>query len=117
MFRFSFVGFAAVALLAALAPAASASDEIICTDPVARTGDSFSCGGRTIRLDGVKAPAVGEAGFEDSLKSLASMTRFRTVECRLKASIEKDVDLAVCFVGARNLGVRQVRGGFAVETR
>ncbi len=92
------------------------SDEIICRDAQARTGDTLVCGGGEIRLWGVKAPGQGDANFEASRKALEKLTRMRTVRCLVRETTSRDVVSAVCFVDTRNLGMRQVRGGYATST-
>lgn len=107
-------GLVAVVLSLAGAAVAQGQNEILCSDATARSGDTLTCGGGDIRLDGVRAPLSNEPGFERSRDGLAALLRFRVVRCRVVSQISPRAARAVCRVGARDLAARQIGSGHVV---
>ncbi len=114
-------------LLGAAVPAAAATllgfpDRII-------DGDSFTlCEGRACKqvdLCGIKAPADGEAGFQESSDALMTILGGNLIKCTQvgggtpcdgKAKpTNGEAIVAQCFVGTRDIAVDMVKHGFACD--
>ena len=94
---------------------AQGPDEIFCRDPGVRDGATLMCGGNEIRLRDIVAPEAGTPEFDASKAALEDMVRFRDVRCRVRRNLGPRTDEAICYVGARDLGERQVREGRATR--
>lgn len=90
-------------------------DEIICRDPGVQDGATLICGGSEIRLWDLSAPEPGAPGFVASKLALADLVRFREVHCQVRRNLGFRSDVAVCYVGTRDLAGRQVAGGHAAR--
>jgi endonuclease YncB( thermonuclease family) len=88
-------------------------------------GDTFRCGGRRVRLQGIDAPEMPghcrpgrdcTPGDPDaSATNLRRMLRWHSVTCR-----QTDIDgygrtVARCSAGEQDLSCAQIDGGFAVR--
>ena len=108
-----FVGL--VGLGSAGAAQAQGPDEIFCRDPGVHDGATLACGGNEIRLWNIAAPEAGTPEFDASKAALEDLVRFRDVRCRVRRDLSPRTDEAICYVGVRDLGERQVREGHATR--
>lgn len=96
-----------------------------CTFPSVTDGDTFRCGSRRVRLQGIDAPEMPghcRAGRDctqgdpyASSDNLRRLMRWSTVQCR-----QTDIDgygrtIARCSVGKIDLSCEQIKGGYAVQ--
>jgi endonuclease YncB( thermonuclease family) len=105
--------------------AATASDDVGCTDPRVVDGDTLRCGATRIRLQGIDAPELpghcargrdctpGDAfSSTDNLRALVSGA---PMVCRQTDTDRYGRTVARCSVRGRDLSCAQVAGGFAVR--
>lgn len=106
-------------------PAAVDSATFTCWFPSVTDGDTFRCGGRRVRLQGIDAPEMPghcrpgrdcTPGDPDaSAANLRRMLQWKSVTCR-----QTDIDgygrtVARCSAGEQDLSCGQLEGGFAVR--
>lgn len=103
---------AAIACLA-VAPAPAAEPTI--TGPAeVLDGDTLRIRGTTVRLKGISAPEIEQAGGRQASDALQSIIAGRPVRCELTGEKTRGREVGYCSAGGQDLQSELVRRGFAM---
>jgi endonuclease YncB( thermonuclease family)/outer membrane protein OmpA-like peptidoglycan-associated protein len=78
-----------------------------------RDGDTLEIGDRAIRLQGLHAPELKEAGGAKAATALRDMVLNRDVTCRLTGERSYDREIGICARNGEDVAINLVRAGLA----
>lgn len=96
-----------------LLSAIPAKAQVITGHPRIVDGDTIAIGGTRVRIHGIDAPEKRQAGGREASAGLAKLIADREVWCEQTDTDRRGRAVAICKVGARDLGAAMVSDGLA----
>jgi endonuclease YncB( thermonuclease family) len=100
-------------LAIALLTSSPALAETITGAPKIVDGDTLDIGSTTIRLHGIDAPEVAQAGGREATNALARLVEHKTLVCEGSTRDEHKRLIAKCWIGNDDINATMVRDGYA----
>ncbi|HYC02488.1 MAG TPA: thermonuclease family protein [Azospirillaceae bacterium] len=106
---------------------AQGKPEIVSGTAEVTEGDLLSVGGQELRLHGIDAPDQGQTCkggtgadydcFDKARQALDILTRGKTLECEIRATLPGQPKVGVCRAEGRDVAATMVAGGWAFAWR